>query len=89
VDFEMHGVEDYAALVASLRLPDPKMRDAVVPANMRQGLHQEEVARLGLFDIRSEGSCREEGCANRSAREGRARSAGTIPGSVHAPCADL
>ena len=43
----MHGVEDYAALMASLRLPDPKMMDVNVPANMRQGLHQEEVARRG------------------------------------------
>ena len=75
----MHGVEDYAALMASLRLPDPKMIDVPVPANMRQGL-QEEVARLGLFDGRSEGSCREEGCADRSAREGRARSGRHHPG---------
>jgi sulfur dioxygenase len=43
----VHGVEDYAALMASLRLPDPKMMDVAVPANMRQGLHQEEVARRG------------------------------------------
>lgn len=36
---KVHGVEDYAALMASLRLPDPKMMDVAVPANMRQGLH--------------------------------------------------
>jgi hypothetical protein len=39
VDFKVHDVEDYAALMASLRLPDPKMMDVAVPANMRQGLH--------------------------------------------------
>jgi hypothetical protein len=44
---KVHGVEDYAPLMASLRLPDPKMMDVAVPANMRQGLHQEEVARRG------------------------------------------
>jgi hypothetical protein len=44
---KLHGVEDCAALMASLRLPDPKMMDVAVPANMRQGLHQEEVARRG------------------------------------------
>jgi hypothetical protein len=39
VDFTVHDVEDYAALMASLLLPDPKMMDVAVPANMRQGLH--------------------------------------------------
>ena len=33
--------------MASLKLPNPKMMDVAVPANMRQGLHQEEVARRG------------------------------------------
>jgi hypothetical protein len=28
VDFKVHDVEDYAALMASLRLPDPKMMRA-------------------------------------------------------------
>jgi hypothetical protein len=31
VDFKVHDVEDYAALMASLRLPDPKMMDVVTP----------------------------------------------------------
>ena len=39
VDFKVHGVEDYATLMASLRVADPKMMDVAVPANMRQGLH--------------------------------------------------
>lgn len=39
--------------MASLRLPDPKMMDVAVPANMRQGLHQEEVARRGWGTDRS------------------------------------
>jgi len=39
--------EEYVALMASLNLPNPKMMDVAVPANMHQGLHQEEVARRG------------------------------------------
>ena len=87
----MHGVEDYAALMASLRLPDPKMMDVAVPANMRQGLHQEEVARRGWAYSTDEA----KGLVGRwvaliDLREKAERDrAGTIPGSVHAPYADL
>jgi len=84
--------EEYAALMDSLHLPKPKMMDVAAPANMRQGLHQEEVARRGwaftaeeakglvgradiaLIDLRE-----------RSERERK----GAIPGSLHAPYADL
>src|SRR3974390_2763737 len=41
------GADEYAALMASLHLPNPKMMDVAVPANIHQGLHQEEVARRG------------------------------------------
>jgi glyoxylase-like metal-dependent hydrolase (beta-lactamase superfamily II)/rhodanese-related sulfurtransferase len=37
----------YVALMASLDLPNPKMMDVAVPANMRQGLLQAEIARRG------------------------------------------
>ena len=33
--------------MAGLHLPNPKMMDVAVPANIHQGLHQEEVARRG------------------------------------------
>jgi sulfur dioxygenase len=91
VDFKVHDVEDYAALMASLRLPDPKMMDVAVPANMRQGLHQEEVARRGWAYSTDEA----KGLVGRwvaliDLREKAERDrAGTIPGSVHAPYADL
>ncbi|HJY50115.1 MAG TPA: hypothetical protein VJ349_15985, partial [Stellaceae bacterium] len=83
----MHDVEDYAALMASLRLPDPKMMDVAVPANMRQGPHQEEVARRGWAYSTDEA----KGLVGRRValidlREKAERDrAGTIPGSVHAP----
>jgi sulfur dioxygenase len=86
VDFKVHGVEDYAALMASLRLPDPKMMDVAVPANMRQGLHQEEVARRGWAYSTDEA----KGLVGRRvALIDLREKAGTISGSVHAPYADL
>src|ERR1700742_906111 len=40
-------VDDYVALMNGLNLSNPKMMDVAVPANQRQGLAQEEIARLG------------------------------------------
>jgi len=39
--------DEYVALMNGLSLSSPKMMDVAVPANRRQGLPQEEVARLG------------------------------------------
>src|SRR5208337_4835328 len=41
------SVEEYVALMNSLKLPNPKMMDVAVPANMKVGLHQEEFAARG------------------------------------------
>src|SRR5258708_4734178 len=39
--------DEYVALMNGLNLSNPKMMDVAVPANMRQGLAQEEIAQLG------------------------------------------
>ena len=73
---KVRDAEEYAALMASLNLPNPKMMDVAVPANIHQGLHQEEVARRGwAFSAeRGQGARRQtRGRADRSAREERAR----------------
>ena len=44
---KVRDADEYAALMASLNLPNPKMMDVAVPANIHQGLHQEDVARKG------------------------------------------
>src|SRR6185436_2293451 len=44
---KVKSVDEYVDLMNSLNLPNPKMMDVAVPANMRIGLHQEEVARRG------------------------------------------
>src|ERR1700678_190141 len=44
---QVRGADDYVKLMESLHLPNPKMMDVAVPANIHQGLHQEDVARKG------------------------------------------
>ena len=44
---QVKSVDEYAELMANLKLANPKMMDVAVPANMKVGLHQEEVAARG------------------------------------------
>ncbi len=84
--------DEYAALMASLNLPNPKMMDVAVPANIHQGLHQEEVARRGWAYSADEGKALvgRSDVALIDLREKPERErAGAIPGSLHAPYADL
>ncbi len=86
------SVEEYVALMAGLKLPDPKMMDVAVPANMRQGLHQEEVAKRG-WALSAEAARTMLGrpdVALIDLRETAERERhGCIPGALHAPYPDL
>ena len=72
---------------------NPKMMDVAVPANMRQGLAQEEIARRGWAVTAARGAWRCSGgptwcwsiCASAAERERH----GAIPGALHAPYPDL
>src|SRR5690348_11506882 len=44
---QVKSVDEYVALMNSLNLPNPKMMDVAVPANMKVGLAQDELARRG------------------------------------------
>ena len=44
---QVKSVDEYVALMNNLNLPNPKMMDVAVPANMKVGLAQEEIARRG------------------------------------------
>src|SRR6267142_495010 len=44
---QVASVDQYVELMSKLNLPNPKMMDVAVPANMRVGLAQEEIARRG------------------------------------------
>jgi sulfur dioxygenase len=89
---QMRNADDYAALMASLHLPNPKMMDVAVPANLRQGLHQEEVARLGWALTVAEASAL-IGRADIALVDLREKSErdrnGSIPHALHAPYPDL
>jgi len=86
------SMDEYAALMNNLNLPNPKMMDVAVPANMRVGLHQDDIARRGwaLSAAEAMALC---GCADVAIidlRESAERAKhGVIPGSLHAPYASL
>ena len=45
---QIRSVEEYVALMGNLNLPNPKLMDVVLPANMHVGLQQQELAKQGL-----------------------------------------
>jgi sulfur dioxygenase len=89
---QVKSIDQYVALMNSLDLPNPKMMDVAVPANMRVGLAQEEIARRGWAMSAAEAVTligRPE-VALIDLRELRERAKhGVIPGSLHAPYSEL
>src|SRR6195952_3587402 len=45
---QVRSVDEYVELMNNLNLPNPKMMDVVLPANMHVGLHQDDLAKQGL-----------------------------------------
>src|ERR1700742_3855527 len=89
---QVTSVEEYVALMNNLRLSNPKMMDVAIPANMRVGLHQEEVARRGwaLSAAQAVGLIGKPDLALIDLRERTERERhGTIPGSLHVPYPSL
>ena len=82
------SVDEYVDLMNNLKLPNPKMMDVAVPANMQVGLRQEDIARKGwalsaaeAIASRGRGDMELVDLRERSEREKH----GAIPGSLHAP----
>ena len=44
---QVRSMEEYADLMNSLKLPNPKMMDVAVPANIKVGLHQKDIEAHG------------------------------------------
>jgi sulfur dioxygenase len=85
---QVKSADQYAELMNNLKLPNPKMMDVAVPANMHIGLAQEEIARRGW----TLSACEAMALNGRAdvafvdLREGAEREKhGVIPGSLHAP----
>jgi sulfur dioxygenase len=88
----VRSVEEYVALMTNLKLGNPKMMDVAVPANMKVGLHQEEIARRGwaLAAEQALGLVGKPDVALIDLRERSERERhGTIPGSLHVPYPSL
>ena len=79
-------VDEYVDLMSKLNLPDPKMMDVAVPANVRVGLSQDEVAKRGwaLKAPELASQLKRTDIALVDLREDRERTkSGEIPGSLH------
>ena len=89
---KVKSVDEYVDLMNNLKLPNPKMMDVAVPANMHVGLHQEEIARKGwavsapdAIALRGRPDVALVDLREKSERERH----GAIPGALHAPYPDL
>jgi sulfur dioxygenase len=86
------SMDEYVELMNNLKLPNPRMMDVAVPANMRVGLHQEEVARKGwaLSVVEAMALSGQSDIALVDLREKSEREKhGVIPGSLHMPYPSL
>jgi glyoxylase-like metal-dependent hydrolase (beta-lactamase superfamily II)/rhodanese-related sulfurtransferase len=89
---QVKSIDEYVALMNNLNLPNPKMMDVAVPANMHVGLHQDEVAKRGwsLDATKALTIVGQPDVALIDLREKREREKnGVIPGSLHAPYGEL
>jgi sulfur dioxygenase len=89
---KVRSAEEYADLMNNLKLPNPKMMDVAVPANIHIGLHQDEIARKGWAVSAAEVlalSGRPDIAIVDLREKGEREKHGTIPGSLHAPYPDL
>jgi rhodanese-related sulfurtransferase len=89
---QVKSIDEYVELMKNLKLPDPKMMDVAVPANLHVGLHQDEIAKRGWATTAAQAiklMDRPEvtliDLRERSERERH----GIIPGSLHVPYASL
>lgn len=89
---QVKSVDEYVALMNGLNLSNPKMMDVAVPANMRQGLAQAEIARRGWAVTAEQAKAllgrRDVAVIDLRERAERAKH-GTIPGALHAPYPEL
>jgi sulfur dioxygenase len=89
---QVKSADEYVALMNNLDLPNPKMMDVALPANLHVGLAQAEIARLGwaltapqALPLVGRSDVALIDLRERSEREKH----GTIPGSLHVPYPDL
>jgi rhodanese-related sulfurtransferase len=85
---QVRSADEYVELMANLKLPNPKMMDVAVPANMHVGLHQDDLAKQGLALSAREAidSLGRPDILLVDLRENSERAKhGMLPGALHAP----
>jgi glyoxylase-like metal-dependent hydrolase (beta-lactamase superfamily II)/rhodanese-related sulfurtransferase len=85
---QVRSIDEYVELMNNLKLPNPKMMDVAVPANMRVGLHQDELVKQGLAFTATDAikSLGRPDILLVDLREASERAKhGTLPGALHAP----
>ncbi|MEK1925012.1 MAG: MBL fold metallo-hydrolase [Rhizobium giardinii] len=88
----VRSVDEYVDIMNNLNLPNPKMMDVAVPANIHVGLHQEEIARKGWAVSAAEAmalSGRSDIAIVDLREKAEREKHGTIPGALHAPYPEL
>ena len=89
---KVQSIDEYADLMNNLKLPNPKMMDVAVPANMKIGLAQDEIARRG-WAVRAQEAQRMIGLCDVALIDLRERGErerhGEIAGSMHVPYPSL
>jgi sulfur dioxygenase len=85
---QVKSMEEYVEIMNNLKLANPKMMDVAVPANMKVGLHQEEIARRG-WAVSAEQALALVGKPDIALIDLREHSErerhGIIPGAIHLP----
>ena len=85
---QVGSIEEYVELMGNLNLPNPKLMDVVIPANMHVGLHQDELERQGLsLNARQaiESLGRPDVLLVDLRESGERTKHGTLSGALHAP----
>jgi sulfur dioxygenase len=89
---QVKSLDQYVDLMNGLNLPNPKMMDVAVPANMRVGFAQEAIAQRGwavsVADARKLVGRPDVALIDLREKSEREKY-GVIPGSLHAPYPDL
>ncbi len=89
---QVKSIDEYVELMSKLNLPNPKMMDVAIPANMKVGLAQEEIAKRG-WALSAEAALGLVGRPDVALIDLRERSEreknGVIPGSLHVPYPSL
>jgi sulfur dioxygenase len=89
---QVKSIDEYVALMNNLNLPNPKMMDVAIPANMKVGYLQEEIANRGwaMTAQQAVGLVGKPEVALIDLRERSERERhGIIPGSLHVPYPSL